>query len=113
MAEETPVTHISQRGFEHDDHHGFIVVQCTCGIEIGAAPDEETALDMAMEHAWRAGRATDGREHGVCACSSGYPSECTAKESETDGEIECYLGTCQWIGQCSSGCMARPVRWAR
>jgi hypothetical protein len=55
MAELTP--HISEGGFEHDDH-GFIVVNCGCGFVLGPAPDEETALDMAMEHAFHEGRQT-------------------------------------------------------
>lgn len=58
MAEFTE--HISKMGFERDEHHEFVFVTCGCGIEIGAAPDEETALDMAMEHAYNAGRADRG-----------------------------------------------------
>lgn len=46
--------HISQDGFETDDE-GFYVVRCGCGEVLGPAPDPETVLDMAMEHAYTAG----------------------------------------------------------
>lgn len=45
--------HISQAGFDEDDD-GFITVKCGCGAVVGPAPDNETALDMAMEHAYGA-----------------------------------------------------------
>lgn len=52
---ETIRPHISLSGIQEDDD-GFVIVACNCGAVLGPAPDEETALDMAMEHAWRAGR---------------------------------------------------------
>ena len=42
--------HISQDGFR-EDRDGFVTVKCGCGLTVGPAPDMETALDMAMEHA--------------------------------------------------------------
>ena len=50
--------HISQSGFV-EDADGFVLVECGCGVVLGPAPDTETALDMAMEHAFNAGRAGD------------------------------------------------------
>lgn len=47
--------HISRGGFE--DSGVDLVVVCDCGVTIGPAPDEEVALDMAMEHAWSMGVA--------------------------------------------------------
>lgn len=46
--------HISKQGFEEDDD-GFISVTCGCGAPLGPFPDQETALDAAMEHAYHAG----------------------------------------------------------
>jgi len=46
--------HISRNGIEEDDN-GFGFVTCDCGAVIGPAPDNETLLDMAMEHAWEGG----------------------------------------------------------
>lgn len=43
--------HISRSGMVEDDD-GFVSVTCDCGAVIGSAPDAETMLDMAMEHAW-------------------------------------------------------------
>lgn len=48
-------THISKMGFDMDDD-GFSWVECGCGTVLGPAPDQETLLDMAMEHAYWAGR---------------------------------------------------------
>jgi hypothetical protein len=45
--------HISQEGYEVDDMD-FLTVKCGCGVVIGPAPDTETMLDMAMEHAYNA-----------------------------------------------------------
>ena len=52
--EENEVSHISQMGFI-EDADSFITVKCGCGSILGPAPDPETALDMAMEHAYHAG----------------------------------------------------------
>ena len=48
------MSHISQMGFI-EDADSFITVKCGCGSILGPAPDPETALDMAMEHAYHAG----------------------------------------------------------
>ena len=53
------VSHISVEGFIFDAD-GFVSLGCGCGHQLGPAPDIETALDMAMEHAYHAGVA-DGR----------------------------------------------------
>ena len=47
--------HVSQAGFEQDED-GFVHVVCGCGVTLGPAPDEETALDIAMDHAYFAER---------------------------------------------------------
>jgi hypothetical protein len=52
--------HISESGIENDPG-GFVTVTCECGIKLGPAPDAETVLDMAMEHAFEAG-FRDGQE---------------------------------------------------
>lgn len=48
--------HVSRSGIQEDDD-GFLSVLCDCGANIGPAPDPETMLDMAMEHAWAGGVA--------------------------------------------------------
>lgn len=53
-------SHISQSGFV-EDGDGFIWVRCECGEGLGPAPDEETMLDIAMEHAYQAAM-TEWRE---------------------------------------------------
>lgn len=60
-----PESHVSRFGIVEDDD-GFCSVTCRCGETIGPAPDVETVLDMAMEHAHARGyveatrEATDG-----------------------------------------------------
>lgn len=41
--------HFTENGIEEDDD-GFYFASCSCGAGIGPAPDEETLVDMAMEH---------------------------------------------------------------
>ena len=38
-----------------EDPDGFIIPRCTCGWEAPAVPDDETATDVLMDHAYMAG----------------------------------------------------------
>lgn len=51
--------HVSAE-FERDEDD-FIVARCSCGWSLGPFPDEETAIDVLMEHAYDRGRA-DAKE---------------------------------------------------
>ncbi len=46
--------HYTANGFE-EDKLGFFVPKCSCGWECPPAPDEETATDFLMQHAYEAG----------------------------------------------------------
>ena len=71
--------HISRSGFEEDEE-GFLFVTCDCGATIGFAPDHETLLDMAMEHAWAGGiadaerRLANGRSYYCKRCDGVMPA---------------------------------------
>lgn len=43
--------------FDQDDE-GFTIVQCMCGLPLGPFPDDETAIDALMEHAFLEGQAS-------------------------------------------------------
>lgn len=45
-------THTSDN---YEDEEGWIIVRCSCGLAWGPVPDAETATDVLMEHAYRAG----------------------------------------------------------
>ena len=72
--------HISRSGVEEDED-GFLFVTCDCGATIGFAPDNETLLDMAMEHAWAGGVADASNGSSDAATNDGEPS---AKKSGTN-----------------------------
>ena len=46
--------HYTANGME-EDKLGFFVPKCSCGWECPPAPDEETATDFLMQHAYEAG----------------------------------------------------------
>lgn len=45
-----------------EDKLGFFVAECACGWECPPSPDEETAIDFLMQHAYEAGILTE--RHG-------------------------------------------------
>ena len=42
------------------DEIGFLTVECVCGAAFGPFPDDETAMDQMMDHAYYEG----SRDHG-------------------------------------------------
>lgn len=50
--------HYTANGFE-EDKLGFFVPKCSCGWECPPTPDEETATDFLMQHAYEAGILTE------------------------------------------------------
>ena len=46
----------SQNGIEHDDD-GWVWITCECGFRMGPYPDDEVAIDVAMNHAFDMGFA--------------------------------------------------------
>lgn len=40
----------------YEDDDGWLIVRCTCGFLFGPVPDNETAMDVLMEHAAEAAR---------------------------------------------------------
>ena len=50
-----PLTACRVSAYTDEDDDGFYWVVCGCELRLGPAPDQETATDMAMEHAWEMG----------------------------------------------------------
>lgn len=53
MSDEPPV-HTSDNGVHAD---GWTIARCMCGWTFGPCPDDVTATDVLMEHAYAAGWA--------------------------------------------------------
>lgn len=39
-----------------EDGEGFIHAECSCGFKVEGLPDDETAIDVLMDHAYEMGR---------------------------------------------------------
>jgi hypothetical protein len=50
--------HYTVDGLEQDER-GFFVPKCACGWECFPCPDEDTATDALMQHAYEAGILTE------------------------------------------------------
>lgn len=48
--------HITAGGLDVDLRNGWLNALCCCGWRQGPFPDEETAIDALMEHAYAMGR---------------------------------------------------------
>lgn len=54
--------HLTAGGLDSDEN-GFVISHCSCGWRMGPMPDEETAIDALMEHAYERGWADSSNQN--------------------------------------------------